>query len=175
MIKGYLIFFWLIIFKLCHSQSLPSSVAESQTANVIIDKTVEKKFFTKPPMRIGADVGKVKINSYIKDTLRFFPLFDSCTCILRVDTLVVNFKQLNGEKDRNKLHLYVANNRFKAYYTKAAFNYVSDSGLLKFKKGVFKKGHELFGELEVIFFPDDTSIDHSVSHFLKGPFRCTIE
>lgn len=169
--KYIFVLFIIINFNACKSQSHTEANILPEFGTVIIDRSIKKRFFKEPPMRLESNVGDVRINSYIRDTVRSLPLFDSCRCLFASDdTLVMEFKVLLGFNS-DTIKIKVANNRYSAYYRKRGTNYPAVSGSLKFRHKPHSKRQEIFGELGLEFIQDD----QNSTRFVKGPFRCTIE
>ena len=138
---------------------------QNEPGKLIIDKKLEKKFFKKPPIRVGST-----INSYIKDVNRAFPLFDTCRSYFLKDTLIIEFTDITSFY-RNRLKLKIINSKYYPYYIKENKEYEATPVSLKFRKRIKRKGQEIIGELEIDFQEPNTSFFQS----LKGPFRCTVE
>src|SRR5688572_874236 len=130
----------------CKSQSLAKPDSATALGIVIIDSSIEKKFFEVPPQRIGSNRGVVRINSYLRDTVKSLPLFDSCRCVFKSDdTLVMEFKSLLGPKS-DTIKIKVADDKYRAYYVKLGVHYPAVSGTLKFHHKHTKKRQAIFGE-----------------------------
>ena len=145
--------------------------SQNEPGKLIIDKKIEKKFFKKPPIRVGST-----INSYIKDVNRAFPLFDTCRSYFSRDTLIIEFTDImsfyrNSPNSRNRLKLKIINSKYYPFYIKENKVYEATPVSLKFRKRIKRKGQEIIGELEIDFQEPNTNFFQS----LKGPFRCTVE
>lgn len=170
MIKLIIILFIIISLNTCRSRTIPKATV-SEFGYITIDPSLKKKFFKFPPQRIQSDKGVVKINSYIRDTIKGLPLFDTCRCILsREDTLVMEFKPLIGAI-HDSIIIKVFNDRYTAIYSKWGLIYPAVSGSLSFNDKPQKQGQEIFGELGIEFVQDP----QKSTGFFRGPFRCTIE
>jgi len=169
--KYIFVFFIIINFNACKSQSQTKANILREFGTVIIDPSIKKSFFKKPPMRWESNVGQVRINSYIRDSVKSRPLFDTCRCLFKSDdTLVMEFKDLLSFNP-DTIKIKVVNKTYSAIYKKGGTNYPAVSGSLKFHKKPHSKGQEIFGELGLEFIQND----QNSTRFFKGPFRCTIE
>lgn len=113
----------------------------------------------------------MRINSYLRDTGKSRPLFDTCRCVFKSDdTLVMEFKSLQGPKS-DTIKIKVVDDKYSAYYIKTGIHYPAVSGSLKFHHKADQKGQEIFGELGLEFIQDE----QNTTRFFKGPFRCAIE
>ena len=171
MIKYIFVLFLISNVNGCKSQSHAEPDSADALGIVIIDSSIEKKFFEVPPQRLGSNMGEVRINSYIRDTVKSLPLFDTCNCLLKSDdSLVMEFKSLLGFKS-DTIKIKVVNDKYSAYYIKTGVHYPAVSGSLKFHHKPHQKGQEIYGELGLEFIQDEKNS----TRFFKGPFRCTIE
>ena len=170
MIKYVFVLFIITNFTACNSHSQTVAGPVTEFGIVIIDSSIKIFFFEVPPKRIEANVGEVRINSYIREPLKSIPLFDTCRCFKTDDSLVMEFKELlSSNSDTIKIKIF--NNTYNAYYIRRGINYPAVSGSLKFHDKAHAKGQEIFGELGLEFVQND----QNSTRFFKGPFRCTIE
>jgi hypothetical protein len=171
MIKYFFCLFTIIILSPCNSHSQTKPEREAKLGIVIIDKSIKKRFFKVPPRRHESGVGEVRINSYIRDTARSLPLFDTCRCSRRNDdSLILEFKSILAFK-YDTIRIIVVNDTYSAYYIRAGAHHKAVSGTLIFHHKPGKKGQEIYGELGFEFNRDR---QNSIG-FFKGPFRCAIE